>query len=728
MSHLKTEISNLNSEQLTAVEHGEGPLLIFAGAGSGKTRVITYRIARLIEKGVEPYRILAVTFTNKAANEMRSRVNHLVGEKSRYLWMGTFHSVCGRILRQSGKEIGIDSNFVIYDDSDQLAVVKNLLKQNNIDDKSIAPRAILYEISRAKEVLRSPNEYQQVANSYFEQVVAKLYPKYQKNLSQNNALDFDDMIVFTVKLLNSSENARERYQNQFEYLLVDEFQDVNHSQYELIKILSNKRNNITIVGDDDQSIYAWRGADVSHILSFASDYPNSKVVKLEQNYRSTNRILIAANEVIKHNRTRAPKKLWTNKQDGELISQTEMGTEQDEAMLVADTIKTEVLSKKRNYSDYAVLYRTNAQSRVLEEAFLMMRIPHVLIGGQRFYERKEIKDMIAYLRVVLNPNDSISLKRIINVPSRGIGETTISKAESRISGMPLFDVISDENFQMTVSSKTKNSIKTFLECIKLAQAFINTGRTEPVLRQVLNLSGYMDALRAEGSEDAFSRLDNLQELVNVALQHDETAEEPGLSSFLQEISLLSDADSLNDSNDAVTLMTIHTAKGLEFPIVFMVGMEEGVFPHIRSMQSDSEIEEERRLCYVGMTRAMEELHLLHAAKRTTYGQTNFNSPSRFLANISEEYKKSLRETPIGNSYTGRRPSATLTQELERKPLRSPSWTPPFEVGQQVSHAKFGIGVVVSCMPVKEDCEVTVAFPGVVGIKKMMQNFAKLTAV
>lgn len=718
----------LNKEQQEAVEHVSGPLLIFAGAGSGKTRVITHRIAWLIEKGVSPRNILAVTFTNKAAREMRERVDGLIGEQAKAIWMGTFHSICGRILRENGNEIGIDRNFIIYDDGDQTTLIKSLLKQSGNDDKSIAPRAVLNEISRAKEKLISPETYALEAVTYFETCVAEIFPKYQTQLRKNNALDFDDMISFVVCLLRDCDSVRDYYQNRFQHVLVDEFQDVNFCQYELIRLFSGKNHNITIVGDDDQSIYAWRGADVAHILSFASEYKNAKVIKLERNYRSTKRILRAANEVIKKNRSRAIKSLWTENPDGMPISQTESGTEQDEAMLIADTILGSIKENKRNYRDFAVLYRTNAQSRVLEEAFLMMRIPHILVGGQRFYERKEIKDIIAYLRVIANPNDSVSLKRIINIPARGIGDTTIARMEQYASGGSLWTALANPDFQSQLMPRTRSSIQNFVASIRNAQIIVDSGRTEPVLRSVLNSSGYIDALRVERTEDAASRIDNIQELVNVAVQHDNVSEQPGLSMFLQEVALLSDADSLNDTANSVTLMTAHTAKGLEYPVVFLTGMEEGVFPHIRSMNSDAELEEERRLCYVGMTRAKEELHLTHATRRSTYGQSNYNSPSRFLSDVPQEDKKSLRVISETTALSNRRNEASRGFDvIPTKQLRSPDWVAPFDAGQQVRHHKFGVGVVVCCLPVKDDCEVTVAFPGVTGIKKMMQNYAKLIA-
>lgn len=719
-------LDSLNEQQREAVEHPGGPLLVFAGAGSGKTRVITYRIARLIASGVRPDRILAVTFTNKAAREMRERIDALIGEQAKRLWMGTFHGICGRMLRESGHLIGLDRNFVIYDDGDQTSLIRSILKSRNLDDKSFTPRSVLNEISRAKERLVSPEKYAQKAVGFFERIVAEIYPEYQEQLRKNNALDFDDMLSFTVRLLRERKEAKELYQSRFEHVLVDEFQDVNFAQYELIKMLSAKHKNITIVGDDDQSIYAWRGADVTHILKFAGEFDGAKTIKLEKNYRSTRRILSAANEVIRHNRRRAQKHLWTDNPEGAPITITEVGTEQEEAMLVADTILQSVRPGRRKFGEFAVLYRTNAQSRALEEAFLMMRIPHVLVGGQRFYERKEVKDALAYLRVAANPNDDISLRRILNVPGRGIGETTLQKAETFASGRPLFYAIAHPEFQSLLTTRTRIAVSRFVDTINSAREMIGSNRTEPVLRFLLQHSGYLDELRSENTEDAHSRLENLQELVNVAIQHDATSEEPGVFAFLQEIALLSDADELDESSEAVTLMTAHAAKGLEFPVVFMVGLEEGIFPHARSMNTDHEIEEERRLFYVGMTRAMEELHLIHATRRSTFGQANFNAPSRFLAAIPTELTASLRES-VSPAISDRRKSSQY-EATTSKTLRSPEWRAPFEVGQQVRHGKFGVGVVVACVPTREDCEVTVAFPGMTGVKKLLQKFANLEPV
>jgi len=730
------ETSSLNPEQAAAVEYAGGPLVIFAGAGSGKTRVITYRIAHLIRSGVSAYRILAVTFTNKAARELKERLADLVGEDVRALWVGTFHSVCGRMLRMSGEAIGVDRSFVIFDDDDQIAVVKDLLKKKNLDDKSIQPRAVLSQISWAKERLYTPEQYAREATGFFERIVAEIFPKYQEVLAQNNGLDFDDMIQKAVELLEKSDLVREQYQERFLHCLVDEFQDVNPAQYKLIQLLGAKHRNITIVGDDDQSIYAWRGADVSLILRFSSDYPDAKVITLAQNYRSTQRILEAAYEVIRHNRSRAEKKLWTANDEGVPITVSETGTEQDEAMLVADTVAREVRSKRRDWKDFAILYRTNAQSRVMEEVFLTLRIPHILVGGVRFYERREIRDMIAYLRLVLNPRDEISLKRVINVPARGIGSTAIATlAEVAASmGISQFEAMSTQDFQNRLTRRTVEGVRTFVAIVQEAAEAAQRGQVTPVLRHVMNRSGYLEELREENSDESISRLENLQELLNVTGQYDQTAEEePNLGEFLEQVALLSDADTLKNDGDAVTLMTLHSAKGLEFPVVYLVGLEEGVFPHSRSLTSESELEEERRLCYVGMTRARQELHMLHASRRAVFGQPSFNRRSRFLDDIPCELVSTLlpESTIAPRGLTQVRPNRggeyAIVEPRRETPTRS-TWKPPFNVGDRVRHAKFGLGVVISCNPVKNDAEVTVAFPGVTGVKKLLQSFAKLEAV
>ena len=732
---LPFDVSTLNPEQKEAVEWPGGPLKILAGAGSGKTRVITCRIARLVAEGVHPSRILSVTFTNKAAREMKERIEGMVGEKASMLWMGTFHSVCARLLRIEGSAIGIDRNFVIYDDGDQISLVKEILKRKGLDDKSVQPRAILNEISRAKEKLQTPEKYE--GYDFFTRIVKEVYPEYQKALDKANAMDFDDILMKAVRLLQQSEQVRTKLQDRFLHVLVDEYQDVNFAQYQLADMLSAKHRNITIVGDDDQSIYAWRGADVSLMHRFSSDHPDAKVVTLAQNYRSTKRILKAAYEVIKHNRSRADKELWTDNGEGALISIMEAGTEHEEAMMVADAIIREQRTGRRKFGEMAVLYRTNAQSRVVEEAMLAMRVPHVLVGGQRFYERKEIKDMLAYLRLALNPMDDVSFRRVVNTPARGIGGTTVDKisqeATRRTSSM--FSVAADSAFRQEIPGKAKNALGSFANLVEDAFNLAAGGAVTPVLKHLMNASGYLEELRADRSEESVSRLENVQELINVTTEYDNREEDPSLGGFLENAALMADVDSLTEAGEAVTLMTLHSSKGLEFPVVYLIGMEEGVFPHSRALGNDTELEEERRLCYVGMTRAREELILALARRRSLYGQPSFNTRSRFLDDLPRE----ILDVAPGSSLSAMPGQRIVHQERsgsysisenfsEPDEDRSEGWKPPFSVGQKVSHRKFGIGVVVACAPVKTDAEVTVAFPGEVGMKKLLQSLAKLETV
>lgn len=731
------DLATLNPQQREAVEWPGGPMLIFAGAGSGKTRVITYRIARLIGMGVPPSRILAVTFTNKAAREMRERVEALVGERASKMWIGTFHSICSRLLRIDGKSIGLDPTFVIYDDSDQMQLIRDIFKRRNIDDKAIQPRAVLAEISSAKEKLWTPEKYAEFATGYFEKIAGEVYKSYNTLLHKANALDFDDILVYTVRLLEQRADVREKYQERFLHVLVDEYQDVNFAQYSIVHQIADRHKNVVVVGDDDQSIYAWRGADVSLILRFGSDYPDAKIIKLEQNYRSTKRILAAANDVIQKNIGRADKSLWTENEEGKAISLTQAGTERDEAMMVAEKISEEVSRGRRQYGDFAVLYRTNAQSRVMEEAFLTARVPHKLIGGQRFYERKEIKDLLAYLRLTLNPQDDVSFRRVINVPTRGMGNTAIATVSkwAEEHGVSLAEALVSQDIQAALQKKTASAARAFLFSLEEARQVAEQGPVTPVLKKLLVTTGYMDMLRDEHSQEAESRLENLQELVSVTAEYDATAEAPSLAEFMESVALVADVDNLSEGGDAVTLMTLHSAKGLEFPIVYLVGMEEGVFPHSRSLTDDAELAEERRLCYVGMTRAREELHLTHAHRRALYGQPNFAKRSRFIDEVSPELLvygmeggPGLRPTPppgMRQVYQERSGTYSVSEPRGATPLRGPSWTPPFQVGDKVRHGKFGMGVVVACSPLKGDAEVTVAFPGVIGVKKLVQSIAKL---
>lgn len=734
--------AGLNPEQREAVEWPGGPMLIFAGAGSGKTRVITHRIVRLLAKGTPAFRIFAVTFTNKAAREMRERVEALVGGKTKDMWIGTFHSLCARLLRIEGRAIGIDQNFVIYDDGDQQSLIREIFKLKNIDDKSIRPSAVLHEISSAKEKLQSPEQYAENATGFMEKIVSDIYKSYNALLRKANALDFDDILYYAVRLLEQRADVREKYQERFHHLLVDEYQDVNYAQYKIVHMLAEKSRNVMVVGDDDQSIYAWRGADVSLILRFGSDYPDAKIIKLERNYRSTQNILTAANEVIKRNRSRASKQLWTENPAGALITVTQAGTERDEAMMAAESILRDVRTGRRKWSDFAVLYRTNAQSRVVEEAFLTTRIPHVLVGGQRFYERKEIKDMIAYLRLTWNPLDDVSVKRVVNVPTRGLGSGSIEKIEkiARERGSSLVEALKDQGLQTELPKRASLGVRSFLGALDEASDLANDGPVTPILRALLKSTGYLEMLRLENSQDSISRLENLQELLNVTVEYDATAEDgPSLAGFLESVALIADVDSIpaEEAANPVTLMTMHSAKGLEFPVVFILGLEEGVFPHQRSMSSDTEIEEERRLCYVGMTRAKEQLHLLHANRRSLYGQPSFNRRSRFLDDVPEHLLDSLSPGGYQQSYgmrgvrQERDGGYSQVQEpprrvpTEQTPRRSPDWKAPFGIGDRVRHGKFGIGVVVACNPLKADAEVTVAFPGVIGVKKLVQSLAKL---
>lgn len=728
--------ATLNPQQREAVEAPEGPLMILAGAGSGKTRVITCRIARQIATGIPPYRILAVTFTNKAAREMRERVEEMVGASdARSLWMGTFHSICARMLRIDGQAIGLDPNYTVYDDSDQLSVIKDILRNMSVSE-TIQPRAFLNEISRAKEKLISPDRYSREAASFFEEQVSRVYPAYQARLTKASALDFDDILGYAVRLLENSEATREKYQERFLSVLVDEVQDVNFTQYRFAQLVSGKHKNISIVGDDDQSIYGWRGADVSLMLQFASDFPGAKVITLEQNYRSTKKILEAAYHVIRHNRSRTDKRLWTENDEGRLLTVREAGSENDEAMVVADTITEHMRLHGRRYGDYAVLYRTNAMSRAFEEAFLTMGIPHVLVGGVRFYERKEVKDLLAYMRVVLNPNDAVSLKRILNVPTRSIGATTVKRLEewAQQRDKTLFEALHDQELQTGMTPKTRGSVRAFLGLIEDARRMMEErAPVTNILKHLLKYSGYEDELRAERSEESISRLENLQELANVTTQFDHGDEDgTGLFGFLEGVALISDVDSLTETGDGVTLMTLHSSKGLEFPIVFLAGLEEGVFPHSRAQNDPTELEEERRLAYVGITRAREELTLTYARRRTVFGQPSFNRRSRFIEDIPTDLinfvgttgfdgpSQSVRAERDGSMSIWQKVKTTIAPKEELA-----AWSAPFKIGDRVTHAKFGLGIVIACAPLKNDTEVTVSFPGVTGTKRLVQSLAKL---
>jgi DNA helicase II / ATP-dependent DNA helicase PcrA len=724
-------LANLNEQQQAAVKTTEGPLLIMAGAGSGKTRVLTHRIAYLMaEKRVAPWNILAITFTNKAAREMKERVQGLLGGAAEEIWISTFHSMCVRILRRDIDRIGIDRNFSILDTTDQLSVLKNILKEKNIDPKKFDPRAILGTISNAKNELLTPEKFAKKVSSYYEKIVSDVYEEYQKRLLRNHALDFDDLIMTTIQLFERVPEVLEHYQYKFQYIHIDEYQDTNRAQYVLVKMLASRFKNICVVGDADQSIYRWRGADIQNILSFEKDYPNAKVILLEQNYRSTKRILQAANEVIEHNVNRKPKKLWTENPEGQKIVYYEAMNESDEAQFVAGKIKEYVDSGKRRYSDFAILYRTNAQSRVMEEVLLKSNIPYQIVGGLKFYDRKEIKDVLAYLRVIANPNDDISLLRIINVPKRGIGVSSIDKIVSYASenGLSVFEALGELE-HIGLSARTAASLIEFrrqLEQWAQLQEYVSV--TE-LVEEVLDKSGYREMLKAEKTLEAQSRLENIDEFLSVTKHFENVSEDKSLIAFLTDLALISDIDQLNEMNgedqDAVVLMTLHSAKGLEFPVVFLIGMEEGIFPHSRSLDDEDEMEEERRLAYVGITRAEEELFLTSAQMRTLFGYTNINPVSRFIREIPEELVERVNKR---TSWT----SAAAGKQTTVRKIAIASSTGgeaiPWKVGDKVEHKKWGIGTVVSVRGEGDDKELDIAFPSPIGIKRLLAKFAPITKV
>jgi DNA helicase-2/ATP-dependent DNA helicase PcrA len=740
-------LTTLNDPQREAVLHSSGPLLIFAGAGSGKTNVLTRRIAYLIrELHVRPYNILAMTFTNKAAREMKDRITTLVGETvSKDLWAGTFHSLCARILRERGKEIGLSSNFVIYDTADQLSVIKDALKERNIDDKQFHPRAVLTEISKAKEEMISPKDMSSDSSTNpFLRVVGRIYKAYEDSLALANALDFDDLIMKSVLLLKESATARDHYQNRFVYVHCDEFQDTNESQYQLLTLLCAKHRNLCVVGDDDQSIYAFRGANVQIILNFERDFPDAKIIKLEQNYRSTKTILDAAYHVVKHNKGRAEKRLWTDNIDGEQITLIEAPNEVEEAVAVSTVIGDQVRADQRNYNDYAILYRTNAQSRALEEQLINHRIPYKLIGGVRFYERKEIKDLLSYLRVCINPFDSVSMRRIINTPGRSIGITTIERFNgfAHRYEISFWDALRRAG-EVDVAARAKKSVLAFVALIEYLSRKSQELSVSELLQEIIATIEYEEELKRENPYEIDSRKENVGELISVAKEFElgaETEEDRSLTKFLENVSLVADVDQLDSDAPSVTLMTLHSAKGLEFPVVFLVGLEEGVFPNVRSFDSQQELEEERRLCYVGITRAKEELFLAYAGSRMLFGNVQRNPVSRFVSEIpmSLYIAKSSRPprleryapTITDQSRFPQSVSAPSWSQISR-PLIAPSANTVqlgYKLGDKVIHKVFGVGTVISMTPDGDDTQVTVAYPAPIGIKKLMASFAKLEKI
>ena len=711
----ETYLADLNPAQRTAVEHTEGPLLVVAGAGSGKTRVLTHRVAHLISAiGIQPNEVLAITFTNKAAGEMRTRLEDLLPEVARRIWILTFHAACGRILRREAPRLGYKTNFTIYDSADQVRVVKQSLEELERDPKRFPAKGIHEHISAAKNQLVSPAEYRDRVESFYDQTVADVYDLYQRRLFGANAVDFDDLLMLTVEVLERFPEAKERWQKAFQYVLVDEYQDTNHAQYRLLQLLAEKHRNVMVVGDPDQSIYAFRGADIRNILEFERDFGEATIVPLEQNYRSTNTILRAANAVISHNSERKPKNLWSDLGEGEPVRVLEVEDEHSEARFVASEIGR-LVDEGVNGSEIAVFYRTNAQSRVLEDILVRNEIPYQVIGGPRFYERAEVKDAIAYLQVIDNPFDSVSLQRIANRPRRGIGDASLARLQTYADGhgLSLWEALEfpEEAGLGPAQARAVSSLRTLLQSLQAGALEL---QVDELLERTLERSGYLGALEAERTIEAQGRVENLQELVGVAQEYQATAPEPNLSTFLQEISLFSDQDSLREQQSLVTLMTLHNAKGLEFQAVFMIGMEEGVFPHSRSIEENS-LEEERRLAYVGMTRARERLTLTHASARALYGNRNYNLPSRFLDELPQDELHRERLRPTSWSGYGS-PTARIQPRGE---------TPELSTGDSVRHGTLGEGVVTAIEP---GGVVSVRFSGESTDRRLVLDYAPLERI
>ncbi|MGE5692098.1 MAG: ATP-dependent helicase [Pseudomonadota bacterium] len=709
----ETYLADLNPAQRQAVLHTEGPLLVVAGAGSGKTRVLTYRVAHLINAvGVRPNEILAITFTNRAAAEMRDRLERLLGDTARRIWILTFHSAAGRMLRREAERLGLRSNFTIYDQADQVRLVKQILENEGFDPKRFVPRGIHAQISNAKNQLVGPDEYRRRVSSFYDQTVAEVYEQYQKRLHASNAVDFDDMLFLTVEVLERFPDARERWQKAFRYVLVDEYQDTNHAQYRLLQLLAEQHRNVCAVGDPDQSIYAFRGADIRNVLEFERDFPGARTIALEQNYRSTNHILGAANGVISHNRERKEKNLWSDLGEGEPVRVVEVEDEHAEARYVAAGIAS-LVEEGYGGDEVAVFYRTNAQSRVLEDVLVRQGIGYQVIGGPRFYERAEVKDVVAYLQVIDNPYDAVSLSRIANRPRRSIGDTTLARLQSHADtlGISLWEATADPGAAGCAAAATK-AVSAFRAVMESLQAGAMELDVPDLIEKVLERTGYLEALEAERTIEAQGRIENLQELVGVAREWQEGATEPTLSSFLQEISLYSDQDQLRGEGSLVTLMTLHNAKGLEFRAVYLIGMEEGVFPHARSIEEQG-IEEERRLAYVGMTRAMERLTVTHASSRTLWGSRGYNLPSRFLDELPEEHVERDRLRPTSWSGYG---SPAQSQVAPRDDV------PDLATGDNVRHGTLGEGVVTRVEP---GGVVTVRFAGDATERRLMLDYAPL---
>lgn len=752
MSSKERLLNGMNPKQKEAVVCTEGPLLLMAGAGSGKTRVLTHRIAYLIEeKGINPWNILAITFTNKAAKEMKERVKGLMGIEGEDVWVSTFHSMCVRILRRDVDHIGYSRNFTIIDSSEQLTLMKRVLKELNIDPKKYDPRSILGAISNAKNGLLTPADYQETQGDFFTQIVGRCYEIYQKELRQNQCMDFDDLIMNTIRLFKENPEALAFYQNKFQYIHVDEYQDTNHAQYTLVNMLAALFKNLCVVGDADQSIYGWRGADMQNILDFEKDYPEAEVILLEQNYRSTKTILEAANQVIQNNRNRRDKSLWTENHEGPRIKYYRGQTERDEGQFVVREIQNQIANEGRDYGDFAVLYRTNAQSRAVEDILVKSNIPYTMVGGHKFYDRKEIKDILAYLSAIANPDDSISLERIINVPKRGVGPGSLDKLRqfAELHGFPLLEAA--QNIELSnVTGKAAKELGKFGQIMAEFHQMIPYLTITELTEEILEKSGYKEELRIQNTLESQARLENLEEFLTVTKEFDKQyanrSEEEGdapedkLSIFLNDLALFSDLDNYEEETTQVTLMTLHAAKGLEFPVVFLVGMEENLFPLSRSLMEESELEEERRLAYVGITRAEEKLYFTNAFSRTLYGRTQYNQASRFVAEIESDLLEGTSARPAQpiQSNTSRgtfNPKVfkpVYQQAQSAKPAVSTKKetggdASDWKAGDKVSHKKWGTGTVVRVSGKAKDMELDVAFAQQ-GVKRLLAAFAPIEKI
>lgn len=726
----------LNDRQCEAVKHTEGPLLITAGAGSGKTKVLTCRIAHLLELGVAPYRILAITFTNKAAKEMKERVTNLVGAQADSIWLSTFHSFCAKLLRFEVDGFhGYTRNFTIYDSSDQLVLVKDCLKKLNLDDKQFTPRSVLGTISSAKNVLMDAKAFAAKASDFYEQKVADVYALYQEKLRENNAVDFDDLLFLAVRLLQENEEVREKYQSRFQYILVDEYQDTNHAQYVLTKILAARWRNICVVGDADQSIYAWRGADIRNIIDFTRDYPDAASIKLEQNYRSTKTILHAANAVIDNNESRPKKTLWTENPTGNKIIHYQAQTEHDEADYIAGVIYNRHEISHEPYGDMAILFRTNAQSRVLEEKLMRYAIPYTMVGGTKFYDRKEIKDVLAYLRLLYNPEDSLSLTRIINVPKRNIGATTMEHvaAYAEAQGISLFEALSSTD-EIPVTKRAKASLENFAAMIFDLLNDIEGKDVLSLIETVIKQTGYGDMLDKEAEHDpqGESRKENVGEFLSVAKDYMDSNPEGNLQDFLENVALVGDVDDFESSDSKVTLMTLHAAKGLEFPVVFLTGLDEGLFPHSRTLMDPAQVEEERRLAYVGITRAERQLYVTNAVTRTMYGRISAYMPSRFLAEIPPQFMEDYhRKSAMPQSRTtavpGKQRVSILTKPVASSLPKKHAVTDTFAKGDKVRHKIWGIGTVLDVIGEGPNMQMKIQFP-TKGVRQVVVKYAPLEKI